>query len=381
MPEVFAFIRAFRVYTMRKVHWPPYKFFGIVILFETLHTVGAALLFYVVLPDLDSPRAIMLTNGVLIFPCVLSIFRPRESGKTKVVNMALDSVALLIQVIGLVIWPVLNMNWGDDWEIGDFWNMQNSWALPLSLFLLSFGWWESFVDEHSKFFRGLWRVKINMIEENTRYTTYMVITLWKIVLFFGLFLLFSRFCGPITDIAYLFDYNLGESFRGTNGFFLEDGFNLDVSSYLLPLKVLAVQVGCGYGMYIFGKFACKVKIQKVSFALPSILVMPATLAGLLGMCYVKDKDPCSFDGSIPNHVFFQCPAKDDLMTWFGSLGSFMAILWFLSSVWISRHIWSPKSQKLASTEQMFGTPYYSGLLLDQQMVMNRRSDDGIQYFR
>ena len=51
-----------------------------------------------------------------------------------------------------------------------YWILENSWALPLGLFLTSFGWWESFVDENSKnpLSRFLWKVKINMIEEGSR---------------------------------------------------------------------------------------------------------------------------------------------------------------------------------------------------------------------
>ena len=51
------------------------------------------------------------------------------------------------------------------------------------------------------------------------------------------------------------------------------------------------------------------------------------------------------------------------------------------SVWICSHIWIPKSQRLASTEQMFGTPYYSGLLIEQDMACNRRSCNGRIKFR
>ena len=32
------------------------------------------------------------------------------------------------------------------------------------------------------------------------------------------------------------------------------------------------------------------------------------------------------------------------------------------------------SDKLASTEQMFGTPFYCGLLVDQSILFNRRRD-------
>ena len=73
-----------------------------------------------------------------------------------------------------------------------YWILENSWALPLGLFLTSFGWWESFVDENILTSTNfLWRVKINMIEEGSRYTSYLIISIWKIVLFFCMFLLLS----------------------------------------------------------------------------------------------------------------------------------------------------------------------------------------------
>ena len=81
-------------------------------------------------------------------------------------------------------------------------------------------------------------------------------------------------------------------------------------------------------------------------------------------------------------LIFQCPNLPDLM---GSdvdgLYGWMWILWLLSFMWIGGHIWRPKSRRLASTEQMFGTPYYSGLLIDTSMIFNRRSDKGACDFR
>ena len=38
------------------------------------------------------------------------------------------------------------------------------------------------------------------------------------------------------------------------------------------------------------------------------------------------------------------------------------------------HIWFPKSTRLASTEQIFGSPMYSSLMIDQSLVLNRRRD-------
>ena len=86
------------------------------------------------------------------------------------------------------------MNWKDASDVDGktSWVLEDSWALPVGLLLTSFGWWESFVDETLSSKRNfLWRVKINMIEEGSRYTTYLLISIWKIALFFGLFLLLS----------------------------------------------------------------------------------------------------------------------------------------------------------------------------------------------
>lgn len=49
-------------------------------------------------------------------------------------------------------------------------------------------------------------------------------------------------------------------------------------------------------------------------------------------------------------------------------------LWFISQIWITAHIWFPKSPRLASTEDIFGTPMYCSLLIDQSLILNRRAD-------
>lgn len=53
----------------------------------------------------------------------------------------------------------------------------------------------------------------------------------------------------------------------------------------------------------------------------------------------------------------------------------MWLLWLLSQTWVTLHIWTPKCERLASTEKLFVTPMYNGLLIDQAMGLNRRRDD------
>ncbi len=53
------------------------------------------------------------------------------------------------------------------------------------------------------------------------------------------------------------------------------------------------------------------------------------------------------------------------------------LLWLLSQTWIALHIWTPKCERLASTERLFVTPMYNALLIDQSLALNRkREDDG-----
>lgn len=51
------------------------------------------------------------------------------------------------------------------------------------------------------------------------------------------------------------------------------------------------------------------------------------------------------------------------------------LLWLLSQTWITIHIWTPKCERLATTEKLFVSPMYCGLLIDQSMALNRRRDD------
>ena len=100
-PELLTFVKSARVYLMRKNSWAPFKYFIVVFGFETLHTIGVAILFYAVLPNLDTLRAGMVTSGILLFPSLLSIFRSTRSSssKKKYVTLGLDGESLLLFLI------------------------------------------------------------------------------------------------------------------------------------------------------------------------------------------------------------------------------------------------------------------------------------------
>ena len=303
--------------------------------------------------------------------------------------MALDVISIIFVIAGIVVWPVFNSMFSDTPDA-----LINTCAFAVGAMLTSFGWWESFVSEHSKIppIRYLWHIKTKMNDDHSRYFIYLFITAWKILVFFTLFIVFSTTVLNISDISLLFNvfkesmHGVGYNVIGVNG---SDNNTYPIESiYNLPWKILFWQIISGYVAYIFGKFACKYNIQQLAFAIPLTLVMPTSIATVTGMCKIRNGDPCSFSNNqFPSYLFFRCPldytdpqSYDSLPIYaFSDLHVWVWILPFLAQCWIAGHIWVPKSRKLAKTEQMFGTPYYNGLLTDQSMMLNRRSDEGLDF--
>ena len=100
----------------------------------------------------------------------------------------------------------------------------------------------------------------------------------------------------IKRVTALFD-NFSNSFNGAHAYFkysIADYGNHSSSITIFdeelwtqdivhtPVKVWAIQIASALVMYVLGKFACKFHIQHFSFALPMVLIMPVTIAGVFG---------------------------------------------------------------------------------------------------
>ncbi|XP_037076307.1 chitin synthase chs-2-like [Pollicipes pollicipes] len=80
VPELGTFIRSARICFFKSWRWPALLEVLTVGLLEGLHTVGLAVLMFVALPELDSVRALMLTNCVCLVPAVLGEGRAARGG-------------------------------------------------------------------------------------------------------------------------------------------------------------------------------------------------------------------------------------------------------------------------------------------------------------
>lgn len=139
--------------------------------------------------------------------------------------------------------------------------------------------------------------------------------------------------------------------------------------------VLLINIFATYFVYIFGKFACKIMIQGFSYAFPVNLTIPVSISLLITLCGLRNGDPCFFHDTIPGYLFFQSPPVYFLNDFISRQHAWIWLLWLLSQTWITLHIWTPKCERLASTEKLFVSPMYNSFLIDQSMALNRRRDD------
>ena len=400
VPQALGFLRSLRKCLFKFNNLPTLKDVSFILLMESLHTIGLATMCFVVLPQLDSANAIVLTSLTALIPGIvllISRFKQEKKDKTKKrfiwKSLPLDTIAIVLQVTGCIIYPLIHYA-GFTTEILP--HHPYPWAIPVGLILTSCGWWETFTEENSYYTIGqkLWNVKKRMImHHGSRYIAYSFVIPVKIALFLGSMVFFTTITSAIrnsSDLTRFFETSFGEHNYKVAEIITEEitespeGFDTAYITNLVMTKsdptthvvyVLLVQIFTSIMAYISAKFASKVCIQSIGFSLPLTCVTPMSVVLVITMCGARAYDKCIFETMsfyIPNRLFFECPASSSL----ADLGwdTWMFVAWFLSYIWITRHIWSPKSPKLASTEQIFGTPYFDAIFIDQSLMLNRRKD-------
>nr|WPA93971.1 chitin synthase 1 [Cacopsylla chinensis] len=387
VPELGTAIRSIRICYFKSWKKPPLHDFIFVTTMELLHTVGVACLMFVVLPNMDVVKGAMLTNCLCFLPAFLTLISRNTRGITKgseksevYLKAMMDMIAVSAQATGALLWPLLEGH-NDPWL----------WLIPPALFCVSCGYWENYTTKHSifGFMRSAWRVKERL--KRTRYFTYAFVSFLKIVVFFCSGLVFMTARGEsCTEFFSKFHeafsqhkiriYEVKSSAFGTS---IPDlavpnltGDFRDIDSDdTFVLTVLLFQIFAAYICYIFGKYACKIMIQGFSYAFPVNLTIPVTISILISMCGLRNEDPCFFQNSIPNYLFFVSPSIYFLDDFILKQHAWVWLLWLLSQTWITLHLWTPKCERLATTEKLFVRPMYDSLLIDQSMSLNRRCDD------
>ncbi|XP_041976394.1 chitin synthase chs-2 isoform X2 [Aricia agestis] len=378
IPEMGTLIRSVRICFFKSSKRPSMVQFVVVFISESLHTIGLALLFFKVLPELDVVKGAMITNCLCIVPAILGLLSRNSRDSKRFIKVIVDMVAIVAQVTGFIVWPLSE-------------NKPVLWLIPISSLCISIGWWENYVTRRSPI--GLIKSLARLKEELNvcRYNIYRVMSVWKIILFlvcilFSIwvdgddpamfFQLFNPGFGPHNIVVEEVQIQLGGTLIPDLANATLTGDSVEVASvYKSATYVLLIQVFAAYLCYIFGKFACKILIQGFSYAFPINLVIPLVVNFLIAACGLRNGDTCIFHGTIPDYLFFESPSVFTLSDFITRQMAWIWLLWLLSQTWITIHIWIPKAERLASTEKLFILPMYNGLLIDQSMALNRKRDD------
>ncbi|XP_015588503.1 chitin synthase chs-2 isoform X2 [Cephus cinctus] len=383
-PEVFTLLSSINACIFKKWRMPRVAPFLLVIFMETCHTVGTAMLFLLLLPNMDVVRGAMITNCVCFVPGFLALLSRHKQRDDPLKFLVLfgDFAALLVQATAFVVWPLLETSLGGS---------SLHWFLPGALCLISCRWWSNYVSSDSPlgFIRSLAKVKEEL--KPSRSIMCALVTIWKICIFLTSIIVIA--CWNGLDIFTFFrlfsdafaEYNVtvieitssigGDTIPDFSGMIPNGESSYVTAETFAPLYVLLIHSLAGLLAYFFGRFACKTMIQGFSFAFPINLTVPVCITILVIMCALRNQDVCVFHDTIPDYLFFESPALVSFGDFLNEQYAWMWLLWLLSQTWITIHIWSPKSEKLASTERLFSVPMYDSLLVDQSLALNRRKDD------
>ena len=184
-PEIGTFVRSTRITMFKTMRVCSGTDFLVVFFFEALHTIGLALFIFVALPELDVVKGAMITNCVAFIPAFFGLLSRNNKESGRLLKSLIDVVAIACQVSGFFIWPIVENGRGN----------RKSWTCAVAILLISFGWWENYVDRRSKsrLIKKLAGVKERL--SRTRYFTYMFVSFLKICIFFSSMLLFLYFNG------------------------------------------------------------------------------------------------------------------------------------------------------------------------------------------
>lgn len=436
-PEALCFVRSLHRTLFKNVKRPTFPQFVVVLFVESLHSIGVGILVFRVFPDLDAVTAAQLTNAMCFVPAVLSLIS-RRPNKMALILVIIDIAAIAAQSSGFWAYPMfmpnlqkhsiaipvsmtlISLAWWQNFVHKDS-------VFPPIRSLARFA--NRLSERRSKTyaFVSLWKICIYFVCCVLFISSRMKIDELLQKDPFGEKLLpvvghnmnqtqIDKFQTRINQMiemanreAGYYDpppkakpkkqksadsaevVDTGEYRRSKRFLPAQEEEEEEFSSYNIfsnyvernqltmaydALWIVFVQVGAVFVCYHSSKFACKVMMQRMGFALPMALSVPVTVLFLSTNCAMRAKDPCHFTNFLTVELFWQCNDT------YSTIGDFLLkpqtwiwLCWLASQFWTTIHLWNPEHERLAKSEKLFILPYYIGAFVDQSLAFNRRRDD------
>lgn len=114
-------------------------------------------------------------------------------------------------------------------------------------------------------------------------------------------------------------------------------------------------------------------MHQFGFAFPTNLTSLGAVCLIVTLCAARNKGICAPDKD---------DSLDDLFfdeSLFGSWNEFLSswyiwfwLIWLMSQIWITMHLWTTENERLALAEKIFSTITYDSLMIDQCLALNKR---------
>lgn len=116
-------------------------------------------------------------------------------------------------------------------------------------------------------------------------------------------------------------------------------------------------------------------MHQFGFAFPINLVSLGAVCLIVTLCAARNRDICAFHDVTSDYLFFE-----EFL--FGNWNEFLSrwytwfwLIWFISQIWITTHLWTTENERLAPAEKIFSTITYDSLMIDQCLALNRRTQN------
>ncbi|KZC15104.1 Chitin synthase 8, partial [Dufourea novaeangliae] len=352
IPECFVFLQSIWYYIFKnKENTPGKRSIAVLLILETLHPIGLALLVFYCLPKINSVDAAAMSSCLFFIPVLINSLSQRQ----EYIPILCNFLALIAQGSGVIMHSFVHYDMHDT----------IIWILPVSLLLSSCRWWLNYVSHHSYcgFIRFLASVKEDLT--NGRYLLQGCIALWRSLFFvlsaavisifngiqFGEFFEFlwkSQYNVELVPVSNstAFENQLETSYYfGDTVFQQEDIYAFTINTFS-SLNTFIVHIFCTFLMYQIVIFAYKTQMHKFGVALPLSLITPGSIFLIIMLCNMKNKDSCAFHDIIPDFLYFKNPK-------YNNINDFIR-------------------ERLASVEKIFYNSTFDSLVIDQFIGLNKR---------
>ncbi|XP_052804939.1 uncharacterized protein LOC128234627 isoform X2 [Mya arenaria] len=337
------------------------------LLMEFVHSVGLCLLAFVILPDMDPMRGIMLLNGIAFLPSILFPIcgsavkhhgQKKRNALTTLIVFCLNILVVLVQV-GFIAVVLMYDNFIETSHIDV--EYYTSGLFIAAMVFVSFSWWENFTDDRfcgTTSYGGCtksWLLKMKFELQESRPIVFLFTSFLKIAVTIVASWL-TKMYKPLSEDEFSHVHSIADVP-------IKDALDYIESQ---PLKenvaMLALVLVTFFGNY-FATTCCKLKLQTVSFNIPLLLSTPTAVVlvaldcdyEILNIFTNEGQNDCSNDDFIRKALVYICGG----------------IVW-ASLYWLCRHIFYPDIERLAKQERLFMNPFYCSVLFEQNLILNRR---------